>query len=133
MATMDALIDASSIRELGRVLHQCGVDAPGVAAAVDTIAGRGLRERVDIVRDAVLADMPHGYDALAAVVRAAFTDVAFSGWMLTRTQKWEQVLLIVAAILLVVPELISSLIGLALIIPVLLRQVSASRAPAAAA
>lgn len=58
---------------------------------------------------------------------------AFSGWMLTRTQKWEQVLLIVAAILLVVPELISSLIGLALIIPVLLRQVSASRAPAAAA
>ena len=48
MATMDELIDASSTRELRRVLHQHGVDARGVAAAVDTIAGRGLRERVDI-------------------------------------------------------------------------------------
>ena len=67
MATMDTLIDASSTRELRRVLQQNGVDARGVADAVDTIAGRGLRERVDIVRDAVLADMPHGYDALAAV------------------------------------------------------------------
>jgi 3-methyladenine DNA glycosylase AlkC len=82
MANMDTLIDASSTRELRRVLHQHGVDARGVAAAVNTIAGRGLRERVDIVRDAVLADMPHGYDALAAIVRAAFNDDAFSGWML---------------------------------------------------
>ncbi|MET0450084.1 MAG: DNA alkylation repair protein [Aeromicrobium sp.] len=82
MATMDALVDAPSIRELGRILRQHGVNAPGVAAAEDAIAGRGLRARVDIVRDAVLADMPHGYDALAAVVRAAFDDAAFSGWML---------------------------------------------------
>jgi 3-methyladenine DNA glycosylase AlkC len=82
MATMDTLIDASSTRELGRILHQHGVEAQAIATAVDTITGRGLRERVDIVREALLADMPHEYDALAAVVRAAFNDTAFSGWML---------------------------------------------------
>jgi 3-methyladenine DNA glycosylase AlkC len=82
MATMDTLIDASSTRELGRILHQHGVDAEAIATAVDTITGRGLRERVDIVRDALLADMPDAYDALAGIVRAAFNDAAFSGWML---------------------------------------------------
>ncbi|WP_247884814.1 hypothetical protein [Azospirillum formosense] len=40
---------------------------------------------------------------------------------------WERVLLGFAAILLVAPELYSSLLGLALIVPVLLRQMSARR------
>jgi TRAP-type uncharacterized transport system fused permease subunit len=57
---------------------------------------------------------------------------ALSGWLLTRTLGWERLLLTIAAILLVVPELISSLIGIAVIIPVLLRQISASRISAPA-
>ena len=47
---------------------------------------------------------------------------ALSGFMLVRTRIWEQILLIVAAILLVVPEIYSSLIGGLLIVPVLIRQ-----------
>ncbi|MGN7774370.1 TRAP transporter permease [Phyllobacterium sp. 22552] len=47
---------------------------------------------------------------------------ALSGFMLVRTKLWEQVLLILAAILLVVPELYSSLFGALLIAPVLVRQ-----------
>lgn len=57
---------------------------------------------------------------------------ALSGFMLVRTKAWENVLLIVAAILLVAPELTSSLIGVALIMPVLLRQISGYRTGAVA-
>ncbi len=53
---------------------------------------------------------------------------ALSGFMLVRTKPWENLLLILAAILLVVPEARSSLIGLALIAPVMLRQFSGYRA-----
>lgn len=52
---------------------------------------------------------------------------ALSGWLLVRTLAWERLLLIVAAVLLVAPEVYSSMIGLVLIAPVLLRQVSARR------
>ncbi|MBP1843647.1 TRAP transporter 4TM/12TM fusion protein [Rhizobium petrolearium] len=52
---------------------------------------------------------------------------ALSGWLLVRTAAWERLLLVVAAVLLVVPELMSSLIGVALIVPVLLRQFAGHR------
>ena len=56
---------------------------------------------------------------------------AISGFMLVRTAAWERLLLTVAAVLLVVPELISSLVGVVLIIPVLARQFTGHRtAPA---
>jgi len=53
-----------------------------------------------------------------------------TGWLLTRTAAWERALLIVAAILLVAPELYSSLLGAALIVPVLVRQFAARRTTA---
>ena len=46
---------------------------------------------------------------------------ALSRYLLVRTRPWENVLLLLAALLLVAPELYSSLLGLALIVPVLLR------------
>ncbi|MHC1551562.1 TRAP transporter permease [Phyllobacterium sp. K27] len=52
---------------------------------------------------------------------------ALSGFMLVRTKPWEQAMLIIAAILLVVPELYSSLIGALLIFPVIARHVRESR------
>ena len=52
---------------------------------------------------------------------------ALSGFMLVRTRMWENVLLIAAAILLVVPELYSSLIGAAMIAPVVFRHLQAHR------
>jgi TRAP-type uncharacterized transport system fused permease subunit len=47
---------------------------------------------------------------------------ALSGFLLVKTSVWERILLIIAAILLVVPELISSLVGMAMIVPVLAHQ-----------
>nr|WP_244914931.1 hypothetical protein [Rhizobium sullae] len=55
---------------------------------------------------------------------------ALSGFLLVRTTSWERALLVVAAILLVVPELISSLIGLALMLPVGANQLLSWKKPA---
>ena len=61
-----------------------------------------------------------------------FLGAALSGYMLVRTVSWERPLLILAAILLVVPELTSSLVGVALALPVLFRQFTAYRSGAPA-
>ena len=57
---------------------------------------------------------------------------ALSGFFLVRTKAWENVLLIVAAILLVAPEIYSSLVGLALLVPVVARHLASVRQPQAA-
>jgi TRAP transporter 4TM/12TM fusion protein len=57
---------------------------------------------------------------------------ALSRFMLVPTKAWENVLLIVAALLMIAPEIYSTLIGLALIAPVLVVQLKQHRAIAAA-
>ncbi|HYG86689.1 MAG TPA: TRAP transporter permease [Azospirillum sp.] len=64
---------------------------------------------------------------VGCVVGITCLGAALSGWMLTRTAPWERALLAVAALLLVAPELYSSLIGAVLVIPVLMRQFAAAR------
>lgn len=56
-----------------------------------------------------------------------FLGSALSGYLLTHTRPWERILMVISAILLVVPELTSSLIGFALVVPVLLRQFAARK------
>lgn len=67
------------------------------------------------------------------VVGITCLGAALSGFMLVRTSTWERALLACAALLLVAPEIYSSLLGALLALPVLLRQVTAWRAAAAAA
>lgn len=55
---------------------------------------------------------------------------ALSGFFLVRTKIWENVLLIFAAMLLVAPEIYSSIVGLILLLPVIVRHLVASRRPA---
>ncbi|APX71009.1 MULTISPECIES: TRAP transporter permease [unclassified Brucella] len=52
---------------------------------------------------------------------------ALSGFFLVRTKIWENVLLIFAAMLLVAPEIYSSIVGLILLLPVIVRHLVASR------
>ncbi len=54
---------------------------------------------------------------------------ALSGFFLVRTKVWENVLLIVAAMLLVAPEIYSSAIGLIMLVPIVLRHLTAVRQP----
>jgi TRAP-type uncharacterized transport system fused permease subunit len=57
---------------------------------------------------------------------------ALSNFMLTRMRMWERAACVVAAVLMIAPELISTLIGIAIVVPVVLRQVAASRRQLAA-
>lgn len=66
---------------------------------------------------------------IGCVIGITALGAALSGFMLAKTKRWEQFLLIIAAILLVVPELYTSLIGLLLLVPVLIRQVAELRQP----
>jgi TRAP-type uncharacterized transport system fused permease subunit len=58
---------------------------------------------------------------------------ALSGYMLAVAKKWERLVLGFAAILLVAPEIYSSLLGLALIVPVVIRQLAARKSALSAA
>ena len=53
---------------------------------------------------------------------------SLSRFMLVRTKAWENVLLIIAAFLMIAPEIYSTLIGVALVIPVLVRHLTSLRA-----
>lgn len=77
---MDELIDASVISHLAQLMRQRHVRPTALMAS--RVGDQKLRRRVDVVRDALLADLPPGYDETAAVVRAAFEDDTFTGWML---------------------------------------------------
>lgn len=79
---MDELVDRSVVQRLGRLVHQHDVEPTALAGAAAAVAGHTLRQRVDLVRDALLSDLPADYRATASVVRAAFADEDFTGWML---------------------------------------------------
>jgi len=53
---------------------------------------------------------------------------ALSGFLLVRTKLWENILMSLAAVLLVAPELYSSMLGLMLLVPVGIRQYSGLKA-----
>lgn len=68
---------------------------------------------------------------LGCLLGITFLAAAFAGYFLTRTRAWERALLAIASLLLIAPEIISSLAGLALAAPVLLAQLARRRAEAA--
>ncbi|GAA2610951.1 DNA alkylation repair protein [Dactylosporangium fulvum] len=56
---------------------------PALRVAAADLAGRPLRERSDLLRDALLHDLPTGYAAFAATVRAALHGgLPFGGWLI---------------------------------------------------
>jgi TRAP-type uncharacterized transport system fused permease subunit len=59
---------------------------------------------------------------VGCVVGITCLGAALSRFMLVRTKAWENAILVIAALLLVTPELYSTLIGFALIAPVLVNQ-----------
>ncbi|HEX6339610.1 DNA alkylation repair protein [Umezawaea sp.] len=79
MPTADELLDAAAVTGLARTLS---VPAPAVTAAAGRLGGLGLRERTDLVHDALLADLPPAFPRFEAVVREALRDPGFTGWMI---------------------------------------------------
>jgi 3-methyladenine DNA glycosylase AlkC len=81
----DELLGVESVRSL---IDAVAAAAPGnrlrsLRAAAGDLSGRSLRERSDLLRDALLADLPGGYSELAATVRAAAAGpLPFAGWLI---------------------------------------------------
>ena len=67
------------------------------------------------------------------LIGVTFLSAAFAGYMFTHLKVWERWLLAVCAILLVAPEIYSSLIGLLAATPVVLHQIRQWRAEESAA
>jgi len=87
---MNELINADAVAGLRAHLARA---APGsalerLARVEERLRGLGaeqaealsLRARTDLVSDALLVDLPAGYDATAAVIRRALEDPGFAGW-----------------------------------------------------
>lgn len=85
MPLADELINDGTAKSLTKAIkgaapaNQCRA----LSAASTTLAPLPLRARADVLRDALLADVPGDFAALAAVVRAARDgSVMFDGWMI---------------------------------------------------
>lgn len=84
MGTMDELISPTVVSRLRSVLDATAptLDLPALSAAERAVPGMRLRQRVDIVRDALLSDLPAGFAAAEQIVLGMLDDPRFDGWMI---------------------------------------------------
>jgi hypothetical protein len=85
MPFADQLISAVTAEGLARAIGSAAPEAPllHLRRAPGQLDGLALRARADLLRDALLADIPGSYADLAHVVRTARDMAAdFSGWMI---------------------------------------------------
>lgn len=84
MPFADELIGRHTARSLTRAIRAAAPQAELTAlrAAPRQIDVLSLRERADLLRDALLADLPGDYAALARTVRIAREDAQFTGWLI---------------------------------------------------
>ena len=81
---MDDLLSPDVV---GRLTTAVSSAAPGLKlgslrAARTAVEGKRLRARVEVVRDALLADLPEGFDVVENIVPDLLAHPAFSGWMI---------------------------------------------------
>ena len=97
MPAADELISTGTARTLTRLIGAAGegtagegtageatADAslPALRAAEHRLQGLSLRERSDLLRDALLADLPGTYADLARTIRTALKQEDFAGWLI---------------------------------------------------
>ncbi|MET3370688.1 UNVERIFIED_CONTAM: 3-methyladenine DNA glycosylase AlkC [Jeotgalibacillus campisalis] len=83
MGAMDELINSSVVAELRSILTSAepNIALPTLERSRGSFDGQRLRQRVDIVRDALLDDLPAGYPAVQGIMLDALDDPRFTGWM----------------------------------------------------
>lgn len=84
MPLAEELINEGTARTLAKAIKEA---APGNGVSALRAAGTALgplplRARADLLRDALLADVPGDFGALAAVVRAALGGTDLDGWLI---------------------------------------------------
>lgn len=84
MPFADELIGVPTALRLTRAIAATlpGTPLTALRAAPERFAALGLRERSDLLRDALLSDIDRGYEDLARVFRSAAVDPGFSGWLI---------------------------------------------------
>jgi len=85
MPFADELIGVPTARALAAAIHAAAPEEPLAALpdAADALGPLSLRERSDLLRDALLADLPGDYDSFAATIRtAAQGTLPFTGWLI---------------------------------------------------
>jgi 3-methyladenine DNA glycosylase AlkC len=85
MPFADELVNGRTAQSLTRAVRVAlpGADLAALRAAAPHLDPLTLRERADLLRDALLADVPGDYAELARVVRAARDGVPeFGGWLI---------------------------------------------------
>ncbi|MGW6443479.1 DNA alkylation repair protein [Lentzea sp. NPDC055074] len=85
MPSADELLGRSAVTSLVQAIQLAAPDADlrALRAAPKQIAPLPLRERADLLRDALLADLPGGYAVLARTVRTARDHAPqFTGWLI---------------------------------------------------
>ncbi|WP_328737620.1 DNA alkylation repair protein [Streptomyces bobili] len=84
MPSADELLGAATVADLARCLVRAGdgITAQATRGCGAVLEGLSFTERVTLIRNAVLADLPADYPAFAQVLRAALRDSDFTGWMI---------------------------------------------------
>ena len=85
MPFADELLGVRAADTLTRCIQNAQPERPlrALPRTTEPFDGLSLRERSDVLRDAILADIPGDYATLARVIRsAADRDSAFTGWLI---------------------------------------------------
>ena len=90
MGTMDELISPSVVVSLRDSLREVSpkLELTALTDAERVVPGRRLRDRVDIVRDALLSDVPGGFPAAESAVLDLLAMPHFVGWMIWPTSEF---------------------------------------------
>ncbi|WP_327232762.1 DNA alkylation repair protein [Streptomyces sp. NBC_01317] len=84
MPTADELISPAAAAGLVRCLEAVAPqrELSALRRAATSLAGVGLRARNDLLREALLTDLPAAYADFDKTVRSAMDDPEFTGWMI---------------------------------------------------
>ncbi|HEY0259918.1 MAG TPA: DNA alkylation repair protein [Lacisediminihabitans sp.] len=84
MPTADELLGPEVLRALIASVERAapGRELSRLRAAGPLLGPLSLRQRTDLLKDALLADLPGDYPGLESTVRTALGDEAFSGWLI---------------------------------------------------
>jgi 3-methyladenine DNA glycosylase AlkC len=82
--TAEEMLSTDSVVALGRILRKVepSLGFAALRAVPVELPGMAFSDRGRLVRDALLADLPAGYDAADALFRAALGRDDFTGWMI---------------------------------------------------
>jgi len=90
MGTMDEMVDPGVVARLRDSLTAVapGLPLPALTEAEHAVPGKRLRDRVNIVRDALLDDVPAGFSTAQRAVLDVLKVPQFGGWMIWPTSEF---------------------------------------------